>query len=215
MGLSLQRLTQAPGWILHQGRRVRRSLLMFFLRPLFAAHGARFHFDPDGSYSYGTISVGDHVYIGQGAYMSATDSRIFLGNHVMFGPYVSVVGGDHNTRVLGRFMGTVKEKRPEDDQPVWLEDDVWVGARAVILKGVRIGRGTIVAAGAVVTRSMPPYCVAGGVPARVIRWRWSIEQVLEHERALYAVGSRLSVEQLKACRQEHPVSTHRDAELVQ
>jgi acetyltransferase-like isoleucine patch superfamily enzyme len=52
-----------------------------------------------------------------------------------------------------------------------LEDDVWLGANVVVLDGVTIGRGAIVGAGAVVTQSIPPYAIAGGVPARVIRYR--------------------------------------------
>lgn len=93
-------------------------------------------------------------------------------------------------------MIDVKDKRPEDDQPVVIEEDVWVGARAMILKGVRIGRGAIIAAGAVVTRSVPPYAVAGGVPARVIKFRWPVDEILRHETALYPPKSRLSREDL-------------------
>jgi len=68
---------------------------------------------------------------------------------------VTILGGDHNTSVIGKAMFFVHTKRPEDDLPVVIEDDVWVGTRVTILKGVRIGRGAIVAAGAVVTRTFP------------------------------------------------------------
>ena len=58
------------------------------------------------------------------------------------------------------------------NQPVVIEDDVWVGANVTILKGVTIGHGSVVAAGAVVTKSCPPYSIIGGVPAKVLRRRF-------------------------------------------
>jgi hypothetical protein len=116
----------------------------------------------------------------------------------MFGPNVIVTGGNHNTSLLGRFMYDVQEKRPEDDQDVIIEDDVWVGSSAVILKGVRVGRGSIVAAGAVVNRDVLPYTVVGGVPARSIAVRFNDLQVLlEHESALYPPEKRLSKHDLE------------------
>ena len=70
------------------------------------------------------------------------------------------------------------------DQPVTIEDDVWCGANVTILKGVTIGRGSVVAAGAVVTKSFPPYSIIGGVPAKLLKMRFTPEQIEEHERKL-------------------------------
>ena len=63
---------------------------------------------------------------------------------------------------------------------------------------VTIGRGSIVAAGSVVTKSIPPYSIAAGVPARPIKMRWSIDQILEHERTLYPEPKRLSKSRLNS-----------------
>lgn len=134
------------------------------------------------------ISVGDHVFIGSGAYFSAVDSQLEIGSKVMFGPQVGIMCGNHNTRVLGAAMFDVKEKGPEDDLPVRIEDDVWVGFRAIILKGVTLSRGSIVAAGAIVTHDVPRYAIVGGVPARVLGYRWPPNEIEAHERILY--GSR-------------------------
>jgi len=68
-------------------------------------------------------------------------------------------------------MRDVTDKLPDNDLPVIIEDDVWIGANAVILKGVTLRRGSIVAAGAIVTKSFPPYSVIDGVPARLLKMR--------------------------------------------
>ena len=71
--------------------------------------------------------------------------------------------------VVGKFIMDSHEKLPKNDAPVIIEDDVWAGANITILKGVTIGRGCVIAAGAVVNKSMPPYSIIGGVPARVLK----------------------------------------------
>lgn len=169
---------------------------MYLYRPLFASYGKAFRFDPFGSYTFGTISVGDYVNFGFRSILVAAESKIIIGNNVMFGPEVMILAGDHNTSIVGRFMTDVSIKRPEDDRDVILEDDIWIGSRVIILKGVTIGRGCIVAAGAVVTRSMPPYTVVAGIPARAIKRRWDIDTILRHEAMLYPPEERLSRETL-------------------
>ena len=91
----------------------------------------------------------------------------------MFGPNVTVITGDHRIDILDRPMCSITddEKLPENDQDVVIEEDVWVGAGATILKGVTIGNGSVVAAGALVKKDVPPYAVVGGVPAKIIKMR--------------------------------------------
>lgn len=172
--------------------------LMYLYRPLFAAHGKNFRFGPYGVYSFRTIFVGDDVNLGWRPTLMAAKSKIVIGNKVMFGPEVMIVAGDHNTSVIGRFIFDVTEKRPEDDRDVIIEDDVWIGSRAIILKGLTIGRGAIIGAGAVVTKSVPPYAVAAGNPARVLKFRWDTDTILRHEAALYPPEKRLTRDVLKA-----------------
>jgi len=177
-------------------RRTWRRMKMIILRFAFLANGKNFIFDPDGYYSFETISVGNNVFIGPGATLQASVSRIMIGNKVMLGPNVTIMGGDHNVSEIGRFMFDVKEKRPENDQPVVIEDDVWVGAGATILKGVRLGRGSIVAAGAIVTQNVPPYAIVAGVPARIVRFRFDLDTILQHEALLYPPEQRMTRAQL-------------------
>lgn len=176
-------LRRIPGktWLLLAG--VVRRFFRAMIRPLFAQCGHNVRFNPFDQFSYNTISIGHDVFIGSGACFSARKG-IAIGNKVMFGPNVTIRGGNHNTSVLGKYMADIQEKRPEDDQPVTIENDVWVGAGVIILKGVVIGRGAIIAAGAVVTRSVAPYSIVAGVPAQHIRFRWTTEEILQHERIL-------------------------------
>jgi acetyltransferase-like isoleucine patch superfamily enzyme len=182
--LARRRILSIPGHVIVFSRRVWRRIGMFFLRPLFARVGRGVWFDPHGVYSFDQIELGDDVSLGLGPILMASHSRIRIGSHVMFGPEVVVVAGNHNTSVVGEFMTAVTHKRAEDDRDVVIEDDVWIGARAIVLCGVTVGRGAIVGAGAVVTRDVPPYAVVGGSPARVIRYRWSPEDISRHERLL-------------------------------
>lgn len=176
--------TRLPGNAIIAIRKIITHCFRLLLKPLFKSSGRNFQFSPWGIYSFSTISVGDDVLIGQGAYFSAK-KEIKIGDKVLFGPYVSIIGGDHNIYRIGCYMADVKDKSPEDDMPVIIEDDVWVGAHSIILKGVTIGRGAIVGAGSVVTKDVPPYAIIAGVPARVIKMRWSQEEIEMHERILY------------------------------
>jgi len=169
---------------------------MLLLRPAFRQHGKHFHFDPDGLYSFNHIEVGNYVSIGRGAVFVAQESEIIIGNHVMFAPDVTIRGGNHNISVVGKFMTQVREKRPEDDIKVVIEDDVWVGSNVTILKGVTVGRGSVIGAGAVVTKNIPPYAIVAGVPAKVIRFRFDVPTILKHEAALYKTSDRLSEAEL-------------------
>jgi len=181
---------------------------MLLYRPLFAAHGRNFRFDPAGDYSYGTIYVGHDVHLGLRPFLNATRSTIRIGNKVIFGPEVTIRGGNHRTDLVGRFMFDVTEaeKLPENDRDVVIEDDVWIGTRAIILHGVTIGRGAIVGAGAVVAKNVPPYAIVGGVPAKVFKYRWDVETILRHEATLYPQQQRLSRNVLEQWQQ--PINSH-------
>jgi acetyltransferase-like isoleucine patch superfamily enzyme len=196
-----KKIIRLPGLAAYYLSRIASRALMYLYMPLFKSHGTSFRFEPFGScFSFATISVGNNVYIGPGAKFIAPKSFIRIGNKVMFGPDVTIRGGDHNTTVIGKFMSDVHEKLPENDQGVVINDDVWVGTRAVILKGVEIGRGSIVAANAVLSKAVAPYSIVAGVPAKVIKWRWEIDDIIRHEEALYPPEQRFSRSELESFR---------------
>jgi maltose O-acetyltransferase len=186
-------LVTAPARFLQLLKWLRAHILMFFYRPMFGGHGRKFRFDPAGDYICANIFVGDDVSLGSRPTLIASRAKIRIGNKVIFGPEVTIRGGNHRTDLVGRFMYDVtdSEKQPEDDRGVTIEDDVWVGTRAIILHGATIGRGAIIGAGAVVTKSVPPYAIVGGVPAKVIKFRWNVETILRHEAILYPAEQRL------------------------
>lgn len=149
--------------------------------------GERVFFSPsDSVFLYENMYIGNDVHIGYHADMVASRSRIVIGDHVVFGPHVSI-RGDHRINIIGKFIDQVNDnmKLPENDQDVIFEGDNWIGMNVTILKGVTIGRGCIVAAGAVVNKSTPRYSIVGGVPAKVLKMRFTPEQIREHEAILY------------------------------
>jgi maltose O-acetyltransferase len=102
------------------------------------------------------LTIGDGVRLNYGVSVGAT-SHIAIGAHVRIGPYVMVTDSDFHD-LHRRWL------RPTP-RPVVIEDHVWIGAKASVMKGVRIGRGAVVATGAVVTRDVPPFTIVAGVPA--------------------------------------------------
>lgn len=133
------------------------------------------------------IILGSNVSIGNNSTILTTRAKVIFGDNIMTGPSIKIVTGNHRIDVVGKFMTDItdKDKLPENDEDVLIEGDNWIGANAVILKGVCIGRGSVVAAGAVVTIDVPRYAIVAGVPAHVIGYRFDKDAILEHEKLLY------------------------------
>jgi maltose O-acetyltransferase len=113
--------------------------------------------------SYGRNTyLGDHVFIN---YMCTIldNNDVRIGTHVMIGPAVQIYTAAHDLQAETRNQGW------EVAKPIEIEDNVWIGGGAILLPGVRIGKNSVVGAGAVVTRSVPANAVVAGNPARVMR----------------------------------------------
>jgi len=124
----------------------------------------------------GDISVGEWCYIGEGARIWSSGS-VNIGDRVLISHNVNIF--DSLTHPLGarqrhaQFKAIAQSGHPCSidlgERPVTLGNDVWIGANAIVLRGVTIGEGAIVGAGAVVTHDIPPFTIVAGNPARVIR----------------------------------------------
>lgn len=118
------------------------------------------------------VSIGAGTMINRGCRFYASyhckDVRIRIGEHVAVAPEVSFLaaGHDYTQRALPNIAGSII-----------VEDYVWIGARSIILQGVTIGEGAVIAAGSIVTKDIPPYTVAAGIPARVIKKRELKEEI--------------------------------------
>jgi acetyltransferase-like isoleucine patch superfamily enzyme len=166
-------------------RGIKNRIFRYFLKFSFKSIGKNVKFNNEDTFTYKNISLGNDVYIAPGAFFLSSDSEIFIGNKVLFGPNVTIITGDHPIDLRGKYIYDIHEKQPGEDLPVVIEDDVWIGTGAVILKGVTIKRGAIVAAGAIVTKDVPPYAIAGGIPAKVLKYRGDESEILRHEEKLY------------------------------
>ena len=111
------------------------------------------------------LEIGNNSGIGIRA---CINGPVKIGNDVMMGQEVIIYTTRHND---DRIDVPIREQGMKDVVPVIIEDDVWIGGRVIILPGVTIGKGSIIGAGAIVTKDIPPYCVAVGVPAKVVRHR--------------------------------------------
>jgi maltose O-acetyltransferase len=107
----------------------------------------------------GTLAIGNSVNINFGAAISAHES-VVIHDRVRIGPYVIIMDSDYHA---------AKDRDLRPTAPIVIEEDVWLAGRVSVLKGSRIGRGSVITAGSVVSGDIPPGVIAGGVPARVLR----------------------------------------------
>ena len=143
--------------------------------------------NPKNVYITGPTGLGAYGYI------SATNAKLIIKGHCSIAEHFTVHTGNH-ARAAGLFITDITDKNKPDgyDHDVIIEEDVWIGCNVTVLCGVTIGRGSTIAAGAVVNKDVPPYCIVGGVPARVLGMYYSKSEIVEHEKTLYTEPERLS-----------------------
>lgn len=148
------------------GGRLYKAARAAVARQLLRSCGRNVNIEGGADFGWGnTVELGDNSGIGVDAWVRAD---LKVGRDVMMGPQAIIYGRDHlfsdlslpmNRQGMGEYV------------PIVIEDDVWIGARCTILKGVTIGRGAVVAAGSVVVRDVEPYTIVGGNPAKQISLR--------------------------------------------
>lgn len=132
---------------------------------------------PDNVFPFELVKVGKATYGSLRVLYGNIGSEVRIGSYCSIGPNVTfIINDDHPLDRISTFpfrAMLLGERAYEgiDRGPILIGDDVWLGANATVLSGVTIGQGAVVAAGAVVTRDLPPYAICGGVPAKVLRYR--------------------------------------------
>lgn len=142
-----------------------KKIRAFICKRLFHKFGKNVNIEPKVIfYNLHDSEIGNNSGIGMGSYIGT----VKIGNDVMMGPEVVILSLDHSyfkTSIPMRCQGL------RQDRPVLIEDDVWIGTRVIILPGIKIGRGSIVAAGSVVTKNIEAYSIVAGNPAMFIKKR--------------------------------------------
>ncbi len=142
-----------------------RAVRAFIVKRLFKSLGKKVNIEPKVIfYNMSESEIGDYSGIGIYSFIGT----VKIGRNVMIGEELMAISLNHefsSTEIPMRLQGIQK------DEPIVIEDDVWIGSRVTILPGVKIGRGSIIGAGSVVTRAVLPYTIVAGNPAKEIRRR--------------------------------------------
>ena len=159
-----------------------------YVKPSMLKHGKRVYIDYNFIGTYKQMEVGHDVFIGPNCVFYCSMAKISIGNYVMISPNVTIITGSHKTNTIGKYMveNTEQDKINDGiekyDKPVVIEDDVWIGANVLILKGVTIGKGSIIHAGQVITKNVEPYTIY--VNEKIKIRRFSNEEIIAHEKEL-------------------------------
>lgn len=140
-------------------------------RELFADCGKGVNVHRGAAFGSGrAVKVGNYSHLGENVRINGRGG-VSLGDNVLMGPDIIIYSGTHNFSSVAMPI----QKQGMRYAPVVIGNDVWLGARVVILPGVTIGDGCIIGANAVVTKDLPPFSIAVGIPARVIKKRESLQ----------------------------------------
>ena len=196
-------LKKAPRWL--KDNRFLRGFYCIWNRNFGNAKRSRFGYIDDTvilSYPFSghtkNIYMYENVGIGPYAHLSTPNARIVFKGDTVVAEHLTIHTGNH-ARIVGRYVSDITDNdKPEGyDHDVIVEKDVWIGSNVTILEGVHVGRGATIAAGAVVNKDVPPYSIVGGVPAKLIKFYWTIDQILEHEKQLYPESERFKLSDLE------------------
>ncbi|MDC6158983.1 acyltransferase [Bacillus albus] len=140
-----------------------KSLKRILLKKIFYKIGENINVRNNITFHSGkNITIGDNSGIGDRCFLQDID-EIIIGNNVLMGPEVLIYTANHRHKKDKLII-----EQGIDTKKIVIEDDVWIGTRSIILPGVTIGKGAVIAANAVVTKDIEPYAIAGGVPAKKI-----------------------------------------------
>lgn len=145
------------------------------------------------------VFLGNNVAIRGFLTVISHTGKFIIKDNVDISQKLTIVTGNHTTEPpLSQFQIDCNHSGLEDDErDVIIEEDVWIGIGVTILSGVTIGRGSIIGACSLVNKSIPPYSIAVGNPCKIIKKKFSFEEVIEREKLLYKIGDRIPIDRLK------------------
>ena len=147
-------------------------------------------------YGQKNIYLGDNVNIDWNSVLYCDSAKFIMKDNSGAAVGLTVVTGNHNRLPDAQYKTGDNNNLVGKD--VIVEEEVWIAANVTLLAGAHIGRGAIVGAGAVIrTSKVPPYAIVIGNPAKVVGFRWSIDDIIEHEETFYKECDRISVDILK------------------
>lgn len=151
-------------------------------------------------YSKRSVYIDENVKISKGLHiLNAPNEKVFIKKYSVLAANCTISTNSHvSTTTIPQFLLGASHVNDISAAETVINEDVWFGANVTILSGVNIGRGCIVGANSVVTKSLPPYSVAVGSPARIVKKVFTIEQILKHEAALYPIDERMTRAELEA-----------------
>ena len=149
-------------------------------------------------YSPKSVFIDKNVKISSGLQiLNAPSEKVIIKKYTVFAANCTIVPNSHvPTVTIPQFLLGASHVNDKSSDII-INEDVWLGTNVTVLAGVTIGRGCVVGAGSIVTKSLPPYAVAVGMPARIIKKKFSVEQILRHEETLYPLEERFIREELE------------------
>ena len=173
---------------MHFFHRIWNKRKRILLKKMMLECGEKVYISPDLNLMGNNVKIGNNVNIGIENIFMSNNAQIIIGDNVMLAPRVMLITGNHRIDVVGKYLIDIREedKLPENDAPIVLEGDNWIGANATVLKGVTIGEGAVVGACSLVTKDVPPYAIVAGVPAKVIGYRFNENEIELHKNKINA-----------------------------
>lgn len=184
-------------------KHILRHILYFWKRPVYPNIHKTALISPDMKvYKPSNLIMGENTNLDGGIIMNTRAKLIMkknsgaaIGLLAITGNHMSVVG-----LILKQVTDTVKDKldvNKDMDKDIIVEEDVWIAANVTLLSGSRLGRGSEIGAGSVVRGAIPPYSIVIGNPCKIVGFRFTPDEIIEHEKAQYEESERLPLELLQ------------------
>lgn len=156
---------------------------------------------PMNDFNFNNVSIGNGSYGELNVVDFGGCNRLVIKNYVSIAQHVTfVINAEHHVNHISTYPFKVKMLKTETSESfgkgdIFVDDDVWIGYGATIMSGVHIGQGAVIAAGAVVTKDVPPYAIVGGVPAKIIKYRFEPDMIEELLKIDYDKLSKEDIEE--------------------